>query len=187
MGREIRRVPPNWDHPKKQELRWVPKTGYAQVEEYQPMYGHSFDEAAAEWKAEFLAWENGEKLQHMRDDGSLMEYWEWNGQPPDRAYYRPWKDEEATWFQLWETVTEGTPVSPPFATKQELAQYLAKHGDFWDEKRGNGGWGIERSSAFCESGWAPSFVIQDGRVMQGTEAALAFGTDKPPSEDPDNN
>jgi hypothetical protein len=31
--------------------------------------------------------------------------------PPDHP-----KGKEATWFQAWETVTEGTPVTPPFAT-----------------------------------------------------------------------
>jgi hypothetical protein len=31
--------------------------------------------------------------------------------PPDHP-----RDKEATWFQAWKTVTEGTPVTPPFAT-----------------------------------------------------------------------
>jgi hypothetical protein len=40
--------------------------------------------------------------------------------PPDHP-----QDKEATWFQAWETVTEGTPVTPPFATTDELVDYLA--------------------------------------------------------------
>lgn len=55
--------------------------------------------------------------------------------PPEREYYRSWKDEDATWFQVWETVSEGTPVTPPFATKEELIDYLVANGDFWDQKR----------------------------------------------------
>ena len=30
------------------------------------------------------------------------------------------------YYQLWETVSEGSPVSPAFKTKFELAKYLAK-------------------------------------------------------------
>jgi hypothetical protein len=43
----------------------------------------------------------------------------------------------------------------------ELAEYLAEYGDFWDDRRGNGGWGIERANAFCKSGWAPSFIMSE--------------------------
>lgn len=37
------------------------------------------------------------------------DYWEWESNPPDRESYRPYKDEEGTWYQLYETVSEGTP------------------------------------------------------------------------------
>lgn len=52
-----------------------------------------------------------------------------SGGPPQRACYCPWKPEDATWLQVWETVSEGTPVTPPFATRQELVDYLVQHGD----------------------------------------------------------
>src|SRR4051812_14783374 len=107
MGREIRMVPPNWDHPKHDGR-------------LQPMFDRTFEKEAAEWKSEFAAWERGERPDFCTDDSRLLEFWEWHGAPPDRAYYRPWKDDEATWFQIWETVSEGTPVTPPFATRAEL-------------------------------------------------------------------
>jgi hypothetical protein len=55
--------------------------------------------------------------------------------PPDPAYYRPWKDDEATWYQVWETESEGTPISPPFATREELVEYLVNNGGFSQVKR----------------------------------------------------
>jgi hypothetical protein len=177
MGREIRRVPPNWQHPKSEEY----------PDRDQAMYDRRFDDAAAEWREGLRKWEAGEddaREEYKNDDGTYQEYWEWHGNPPERAYYRPWRDEEATWYQLWQTVSEGTPVSPPFATKEELAEYLAKNGDTWDQDRckdpracqtfgltpGKPGWGKEVAYNFVMGdGWAPSMVISDGKFMSGVE------------------
>ena len=156
MGREIRRVPPNWEHPRNESGN------------FQPMFDRSFQQAVDEWKKEFAEWEAGEKQKNKNDDGSVMEYWEWSGDPPDRAYYRTYSDEEATWFQLYETVSEGTPLSPPFATKEELAKHLAEHGDDWKKIP----WGIEKATAFVESGWAPSFVVAGGVIYQGEDVPM---------------
>ena len=84
-----------------------------------------------------------------------------------------------TWWQVYETVSEGTPVTPPFETREELVEYLVANGDFWDQKRRTEG----RSSMPCEpwprkqaesfvfgSGWSPSLVVANGRVMSGVEA-----------------
>jgi hypothetical protein len=151
MGRKIRKVPANWDHP-KQEGRYDGRL--------QPMFDETFEKAAAEWKAEFAKWESGERDSYCSEESKTLEYWEWNGGPPHRAYYRPWKDEEAVWFQVWETVSEGTPVSPPFATEAELVDYLATNGDFWDQKRGDGPWERAAAASFVGSGLAPSLVVQ---------------------------
>jgi hypothetical protein len=177
MGREIRKVPPNWDHPKKLDM-------YGR-ERLQPMYDETFAEAAAEWKAEFLKWEAGERPSYFEDDGEPFEFWEYNGSPPDREYYRPWTDEEATWVQVWETVSEGTPVSPAFATKEELVAYLSEHGDFWDQKRckepdwerlwggkpGVSGWGREAAERFVSASWAPSMILANGKLVDGKLAS----------------
>ena len=160
MGREIRKVPPNWKHPHSEEY----------PDRLQPMYDENFEAAATAWKAELTKWESGERPDYCTEESRLLEYWEWETRPPERIYYRPWKDEEATWYQLWETVSEGTPVSPPFATKEELVDYLAEHGDDWGINRGTGGWGKERATAFVMgSGWAPSMVMVGGQIMSGVE------------------
>lgn len=178
MGREIRMVPANWEHPKQE--RWPDR--------FQPMYNRTFEEAAAEWKKEFSDWERGERPDYCSDDSKGLEYWEWNSSPPDRAYYRPWKAEEATWFQVWETVSEGTPVTPPFATKEELVDYLVANGDFWDQKRWRDGdrfmqpkkpgYARAAAEAFVDGdGWVPSMVaIQkaDGvEIISGIDIAAA--------------
>jgi hypothetical protein len=174
MGRQIRRVPPNWNHP-------VTKDDYGRMR-LQPMFDERFEEAEAEWLANFDRIRRGDMTDFEREcyPRGLCEWANDEGRAPDPNYYRPWKDEDATWFQLWETVSEGTPVSPPFETKEELAYYLAENGDEWDQKRchkpdweslwggvpGVSGWGIERARRFVfGSGWAPSMIISDGRVI----------------------
>lgn len=173
MGREIRKVPPNWEHPTKLDM-------YGR-ERLQPMYDETFAQASAEWKENFLKWEAGERPSHFDEEYKNYEYWEWETTPPDRAYYRPWADEDATWFQVWETVSEGTPVSPPFATEEELISYLAENGDFWDQERckqpdwkslwggipGKSGWGRERAERFVKASWDPSMIATGNQVIEG--------------------
>lgn len=177
MGREVRHVPANWDHP-KQEGRHDGRL--------QPMYDTTFEDAAAEWKAEFANWESGDRPDYCSEESKGLQYWEWNGGPPERVYYRPWKDEDATWFQVWETVSEGTPVTPPFATKEELVEYLIAHGDFWQQKRWaegdrfmqpeKPGYSRKNAEAFVlGDGYAPSMVVIQGtsgaQILDGINAA----------------
>jgi hypothetical protein len=173
MGREIRKVPANWEHPVTTDL-------YGR-ERLQPMYDQTFSDAASEWKESFAKWEAGERPSYFEDRPEGYEYWEWDNTPPDRAFYRPWKDEDATWVQLWETVSEGTPISPAFATPEELVDYLAEHGDFWDQKRckedywedlyggvkGVSAWGREAAERFVKAGWAPSMVMTNNTITDG--------------------
>jgi hypothetical protein len=160
MGREIRNVPPNWDHPKMEN--WSDGR-------LQPMFDKRFEDEAAEWKADFAKWERGERPGHCGGENRNLEFWEWDNGPPDRAYYRPWKDEDATWFQVWETVSEGTLVTPPFATRDELVEYLVRHGDFCDQERGDGPWKRENAEHFVNRGSAPSMVIADGQIFMARD------------------
>lgn len=165
MGREIRMVIPNWEHPKRTKFNPF-KT--REEESYQPLHDKSYQQAAAEWRKEFAEWESGERQAYLAENGEDYEYWDYNGMPPDKEYYRPdWKPEEMTWFQIYETVSEGTPVTPPFATKQELVDYLVANGDFWDQQRGDGGWSRENAERFVDVGFAMSMTVTHS--AQGVE------------------
>jgi hypothetical protein len=156
MGREIRRVPPNYEHPKRD----CPHRGRCEEGEcYQPQYDKNYEAAKQEWIDGLLLWL---KCEHPSQEPDC-DYWEWEGNPPDRDYYRAYKDEEATWYQVYETVSEGTPVTPPFETQQELIDYLVEYGDFWDQDRFKRG-GLEH------------FVLDHGRSSPGysREAAEKF-------------
>lgn len=68
------------------------------------------------------------------------------------------------WWQVWETVSEGSPVTPAFATDIELIAYLVVRGDAWDQKRGDGGWTRNNAESFVKSGWSMSGVMKDGQL-----------------------
>lgn len=59
-------------------------------------------------------------------------------------------------WQLWETVTEGSPISPVFAEREDLVGWLCSPAYQW---------GIsspmqrEQAERFVDSGWAPSMVF----------------------------
>lgn len=154
MGREIRRVPPFWAHPRYtyENDRYGNRAG-----EYHPMHDQAYREAAKEWKERFLAWEASDD-KHKEE----YEFWEWDGMPPKPDWYLPEFKEEPTWFQVYETVSEGTPVSPPFATGEELVDYLVAAGDFWCQNRPDEPPpSREAAEAFVlRGGWVPSMSIK---------------------------
>ncbi len=176
MGREIRRVPANWEHPKKEVADY--RKGIM-VERFQPLHDSSYIDAMNEWIKEHKLWERGK---HRDQDAYYRYYAQYGGNAPDVEYYRPdWKSEEMTWYQVYETVSEGTPVTPPFETQSELVDYLVDNGDFWDQERRKepktpwsmncDPWPRNQAEKFVYgSGYAPSLVVENGVVMTGVEA-----------------
>lgn len=99
-------------------------------------------------------------------------YWDYNGSPPNKNYYRPKWETEPTWVQMYETVSEGTPVTPAFATKEELVEYLVEFGTYWDVsgvKRGyqtTAQWSRQAAEQFVKAEYAPSMVVTGGKIYE---------------------
>lgn len=175
MGREIRRVPVAWEHPKRQVPDWQTRQ---MVDQYQPLYDRDAETAWAEWMAEFEEFkkENLARIvQEYPDDGYSLDspyctFCKWNGTPPDPECYRPkWPEGAELGFAVYETVSEGTPVTPAFATKEELIDYLATKGTYWDKGEP---WPREAAERFVEMEWAPSLMIQRGQVVTPSNPAM---------------
>lgn len=138
MAYEIRKVPAQWQHPKDENG------------EYVGLFESSrFKRDTQRWDEENDMWSKG-----MRSDGrnqyvaiepkyQHMSYVQWTQQRPVPEHYMPqWRNEERTHFQVYEDVTEGTPVSPVFDKAIDLLNWVieanAKEGqdpaaeaDFW--------------------------------------------------------
>lgn len=164
MGREIRRVIPNWEHP-----RYTAEDApfHDRIGAYKPLLDESYAAAKRDWLEGLAKWEAGERPSYWTAGEHSEEFWEWDGQPPQRGDFRPdWPEGSATWFQFYETVSEGTPLSPPFATENELIEWLSTHADFW----GHGPRSRESAERMVRSGWAPSAVFVNGAVHMNTDA-----------------
>jgi hypothetical protein len=150
MGREIRMVPKDWEHPQDQDG------------EYISMLDETFDDAAKEWLANCIAWANGTHEDFATEGGEHSYYWLWESDPPRPESYRPAFTSPADHFQIYQNVSEGTPVSPVFASREELADWLV-------------GQGRSRAAAdaFAKSGYAPSMLFVNGRLLQGIDACEA--------------
>ena len=155
MGREIRRVPKDWEHPQHERC---PHLGginghneYRKPGEYiygkcfRPLYDADYETTRKEWIDGLAAWLNGTH----EDFQAELDYWEYYGNPPDREDYRPaWTEEEAIYYQIYETVSEGTPVSPVFESLEILSNWLIAQG--YSEKA---------ALSFAKSGWVPSAMF----------------------------
>ena len=148
MGREIRRCPANWEHPKDRQ-------GI-----YKPLLDGDYPTHIRQWVERYLAWERGERPEYCTDESRGLQYWEWDVGPPQPEDYRPaWPESEHTHYQVYENVTEGTPISPVFATTTEVVDWLVKQGH-----------SRTAAEAFVEDGWAPSIVIVGNRMAMGIDA-----------------
>lgn len=75
--------------------------------------------------------------------------------PGQRAEAEAWTATEpptGDGWQLWETVSEGSPISPVFATAEGLAGWMS------DPARGDHLVPTETAAKFIADGWAPSFM-----------------------------
>ena len=139
MSREVRMVPPGWKHP-----TYINRY---RGEESRPLIDQTFDEALKmhaeelrDWDEGNLKWDEGlirdykndswKPIPRGNDDKYYETYVVYAGErpetPPDRNNYMPeWPPEVATHYCMYETTTEGTPISPVFATQEELARWLA--------------------------------------------------------------
>lgn len=126
MGREVRRVPAWWQHPKD-------RRGYV------PLFGRSFRKEVEEWAEGAAKWEEGMVRDWSvrgavawkpRPDPAPCETCaEWVGKRPVASDYMPdWTEAERTHLQMYENTSEGTPVSPVMESPEALARWLADNG-----------------------------------------------------------
>jgi hypothetical protein len=98
-----------------------------------------------------------------------------DGEYIDGAHLEPlWhmSADQKSCYQIYQNVSEGTPVSPIFQTEEELCQWMVAHGE-----------SPEAAAAFLETGHAPSLVVSSDALLSGPEGlAAAKRSDGPPKE-----
>jgi len=155
MGRTIRRVPQNWEHPKDENGNFI------------PLYEGSYSEALESWAEGRKQWSRG-----LQDDWSRgwkkknpeykgMQYFGYAGQRPFKDAYMPeWADEEKTYYQMYEDTTEGTPISPVMVSPEKLARWLTDtNASFFGDKTTT----YEHWFYICGGGCGPPIFVTDAK------------------------
>lgn len=70
-------------------------------------------------------------------------------------------------WQLWETVSEGSPISPVFSTPEELATYMSTPGNDTSVTKGTT---FEQWMGMICVGWAPSLIGTSAGIKDGVKA-----------------
>ncbi len=161
MGREVRRVPADWQHPKRKDGSYIPLLS-------RPPSG--WDEGKRQWEAGLVTdyrggWEAKTGwITHIKT-------WEgYAGKRPNPAHCMPdWPVERRTHWQMYEDTTEGTPISPVFETPESLARWLADTGApaFADMTAAYDQW-----LAMIQNGSAVSMVLGPEGMKSGVEASV---------------
>lgn len=167
MGRQIRKVPHNWEHPKDAGGNLIPLMD-------------GFNATIKEWDEESAQWAKGFKHRYRKDEGDTWvsleahdekTYEEYAGGRPVKQEYMPdWPESERTWWQMYEDCSEGTPISPPMESPECLARWLCDNGAsaLAGETASYEAW-----LQTCKDGWAPSAIMDMGQGIQsGVEASL---------------
>ena len=95
-----------------------------------------------------------------------MSYEEYSGARPEKSDYMPdWPESERTHLQMYETTTEGTPISPVLKTAKELARWLADNNA--SAFAGEGASYEDWLSMIQGGGYAPSAVSVGGVLKSG--------------------
>lgn len=179
MGRELRMVHPDWDHPTDGFHRdGTPR--------YVPLM-NDYEGAVARWDEDFAQWQLGFKRDYNPNSSGwvahnipvgeslakdLDSHAKWYGEPPRKDAYMPaWAPGEATKLVMYEDTSEGTPISPKFDTPEELAQWLEDTGAsaFGDMTASYDSW-----MATILRGYSVSAVIMpSGEMISGVDANRA--------------
>jgi len=164
VSREVRMVPANWQHPLRANGQ------------YKPLFDEPYSRAVQQWDEGKEQWERGFRLDWSKeervfipkfpdDDGT---YEDLEGERPVPEKYMPeWPESDRTHYQMYETTSEGTPISPVIATPEDLARWLADN-----KASAFGAQTATYQQWLCtiKQGSAPSMIFSDGKLRSGVEA-----------------
>ena len=159
MSREVRRVPLDWKHPE----------GHA-------LYDGDYEKENAEWLAGLAKWKKGLRhdwktkgdIEHG-EANTVWEWIDWHGNQPRIGDYMPvFPEELCVGWQMYETCSEGTPISPVMESPDELADWLYNNNA---SAFGSSTASREQWAATIKAGWVISAVaIAETGLISGVAA-----------------
>lgn len=123
--------------------------GLGEGQAFIPLHDQSFQEACEEWETYLLQWIAGiypDRPEDMERTAEAFE--EWHGPRPAERHalstFRPDFETAPTCWQVYESVTEGTPISPVFDSINDLYRWLITDGGL------DGPWSENEALVFVE-------------------------------------
>lgn len=98
------------------------------------------------------------------DGHALLE--RYPGQRDEAEAWRPTEPPTGEGWQLWETVSEGSPISPVFDSPEGLARWMSSPAYTWGAARPMA---YSAALKFVQAGWAPTGFIDAGGVHDGAD------------------
>lgn len=130
MGREIRRVPLDWLHPRRENGS------------FRPVHNRTYEDRMKEWYADKAEYE-------ANPDPDCPTFEECDPLPDPTSYRTEWDSDAVLGYCFYETVSAGTPLSPVLATAESMVNWL----EFIAGLR------RDAAKRFVEIGWSPSMVM----------------------------
>jgi hypothetical protein len=98
------------------------------------------------------------------------------GQSADIEAWEPTEPPAGDGWQLWQTLSEGSPISPVFPTEEDLARWMTSPAYTWGAAK-HGRPSYEQALQFVRDGWAPSVASSPGSgPVSGVEWVGTTGT-----------
>lgn len=168
MGREVRFVPKDWEHPQI-DNGWYRPLLYDYNEYIKP-----HKEAQAKWEQGLYFCPEQDCYIPKKEEYKGMSYEDWHGELYSMDdfmsyYYVGWEDAPKDHLQMYENTSEGTPISPVFDNADDLAQWLA------DNDASAFGTLTTTKAEWLETinrGSVPSMVITHGKITSGVSASV---------------
>ena len=123
MSRSARRVSPDWVHPRDRCGHYVPlRNGLQYAQDLR-----EWDQNAAKWKEGLRRRDGSTEWVPIDAEDRGKSYDEFEERPDPSDYMPEWPPDKCTHWQMYESVTEGTPISPVCGSPEELANWLVDH------------------------------------------------------------
>lgn len=117
LNREVRRVPLGYE---------PPRNVYGH---YCPVFDQFYADALREWQEAKRKWDAGERPDYCSAANRNLSYEEWDGPAPNPDYYLPgatWPEGTVLGICMYETVTEGTPISAVYPDRPDGYRAMAE-------------------------------------------------------------
>jgi hypothetical protein len=159
-AREIRKVPENWTHPTDTNGEFI------------PLFDDTFDAAYKYWADGLQKWMAGKPSKPTDEwQSTVRSYILFEGVCPDANSCADYKGQKRSHYVLYDVQSDGTPLTPAFASLDQLKEYLVNAGSKLDGK-----YTPEEATSLCAAYEPVERAHERERLKKARELAESWTT-----------